>query len=334
MSSTRGDGAMNNTQKGGSGPSNTRQASKNQDDVPGSRPLDMLDVVPSTHKVVEPVRALRTMEVDESRRSTLIDDVSSSITSDGLIIIRKKFHLPDDLVMVVPKKTDRARDPPNGFFTMYEMTLCAGRKWLDFSTRDPSKNWSSSFFFVKNDWGLFKKWGRLKELPNIPRIREEDILKILNFSETKSLQEELRHISQYVLEEKLFKVGLSIHVGRSHAVQLKKSKKVREASPNILRSSSNNPSRGHGEEGSSLVKKRRVNDVVGLPSDDIVCREVICPLMVDVATLNSDREVQPLKVPILEEMIQKMDVESQFDTVLDEWNVEFVKVKYLHGEYK
>ncbi|KAH0455829.1 hypothetical protein IEQ34_015861 [Dendrobium chrysotoxum] len=75
-------------------------------DPPGSRPLNMLDVIASGHEVVEPVRAPWTMEVDDSRRLTLIDVVSSSITSDGLIIILKKYHLPNDLVMVAPKKTD------------------------------------------------------------------------------------------------------------------------------------------------------------------------------------------------------------------------------------
>ncbi|KAH0463128.1 hypothetical protein IEQ34_007710 [Dendrobium chrysotoxum] len=115
---------------------------------------------------------------------------------------------------------------------MYRLTsdsqwriLCRGKKWLDFLIRDPSKNWSSSFFFVQNDWGLSKKWGRLKELPDFPHLREEEILKNPNFSDTKSLQEELHHISQYVMEEKLFKVNLSIQAGRSHAVRLKKSEK-------------------------------------------------------------------------------------------------------------
>ncbi|KAH0464553.1 hypothetical protein IEQ34_007339 [Dendrobium chrysotoxum] len=77
-------------------------------DPPGSRPLNILDVVSFTHEVDEPVRAPRIMEVDDSRRSTLIDNVSSSITSDGLIIIRKKYHLPIDLVMIAPKRTDQA----------------------------------------------------------------------------------------------------------------------------------------------------------------------------------------------------------------------------------
>ncbi|KAH0458475.1 hypothetical protein IEQ34_013790 [Dendrobium chrysotoxum] len=206
---------------------------------PGDRPLDMLDVAPSTREVVEPVRAPRTIEVDQSRRSTLINDVSSSITSDGLIIIHKKFHLPNDLVMAVPKESDRAQYLPSGFITVYEImlrsslwfplapklieifracgvplvqflcrtvtnivgltafyrergarltidhlskmckftsnlhghVLCRGRKWLDFSTRDPSKNWSSSFFFVKNDWGLSEKWGRVKGAARLPILR-------------------------------------------------------------------------------------------------------------------------------------------------------------------
>ncbi|KAH0449225.1 hypothetical protein IEQ34_023025 [Dendrobium chrysotoxum] len=256
--------------------------------------------------------APRTIEVDQSRRSMLIDDISSTITSDGLIIFRKEFLLTNDLVMVVPKEPDRARYPPSGFITVYEMALraglrfplapelikifracgvplaqflcriimiivgltafyrergvkltvdhlskmcrltsdfqgrvvCRGNKWLDFSTRDPFKNWSSLIFFVKNDWGLSEKWGRLKELPHFPQLGEEEILKTLDFSDTKSLQEELHHISRYVMEEKLFKVGLSIQAGRSHVVRLKKSEKVREISLNALRSSYSHPSRG------------------------------------------------------------------------------------------
>ncbi|KAH0457839.1 hypothetical protein IEQ34_013154 [Dendrobium chrysotoxum] len=162
---------------------------------------------------------------------------------------------------------------------------------------------------------LSKKWGRLKELPNFPHLGEEEILKTLDFFDTKSLQEELHHISQYVLEENFFKVGLSIHAGRSHAVQLKKSKKAYEASPNILRSSFNDPLRGQGEKGSSLVKKRRVNDAMGLLSNGEIYREVIRPLMIDITALKQ----------ISEEMIRKMDVESQFNIMLDEWNAEFVK---------
>ncbi|PKU63101.1 hypothetical protein MA16_Dca025837 [Dendrobium catenatum] len=340
----------------------------------------MPDIAPSIDKVAEMVRAPRTVEVDESRRLSLIDDVPSSITSDDtLVAIHKKYHMSNDLVMVVPKKIDRARDPPKGFITLYEMTLraslrfplapelleifracgvplaqflcktvtiivgltvfyrergvkltidhlskmckltsdvqgrvlCRGRKWLDFSTRDPSKNWSSSFFFVQNDWRFSKKWGRLKELPNFPQLGEEEILKTLNFSNKKILQEELRHISQYVLEEKLFKVGLSIHARRSHAIQLMKTKKVHEATPNTLRPSSNNPSRGQGDEGSSLVKNRKLNDATILSRYGEACREPILPLMTDIAALNSYREVQHLKISILKDVLKHVCIRWQ-----------------------
>ncbi|KAH0464821.1 hypothetical protein IEQ34_004924 [Dendrobium chrysotoxum] len=32
-------------------------------------------------------------------------------------------------------------------------------------TRDPAKSWSSSYFFVRNDWGLLEKWGKMRDLP-------------------------------------------------------------------------------------------------------------------------------------------------------------------------
>ncbi|KAH0452911.1 hypothetical protein IEQ34_017235 [Dendrobium chrysotoxum] len=76
-------------------------------------------------------------------------------------------------------------------------------------------------FFLKNDWDLPERWERLKELLYFSHLEEDEILKILNFSDTKSLQDELYHINQYVLEEKLFKVG------RFHAALLKKSRKAR-----------------------------------------------------------------------------------------------------------
>ncbi|KAH0462288.1 hypothetical protein IEQ34_009863 [Dendrobium chrysotoxum] len=49
-----------------------------------------------------------------------------------------------------------------------------------------------------NDWILSKRWGRLHELPNIPHLGEKEILRIINFFDTKSLQQELHHISHYV----------------------------------------------------------------------------------------------------------------------------------------
>ncbi|KAH0468374.1 hypothetical protein IEQ34_003407 [Dendrobium chrysotoxum] len=97
-------------------------------------------------------------------------------------------------------------------------------KWLDIRTRDPSKSWISDFFYVKNDWNLLEKWGKLRELPISLHIGAEELLKILKFSDIDTLHYEVRYLSRYIYEEYLFKVGLSIQAGRSHAQMLKKSK--------------------------------------------------------------------------------------------------------------
>ncbi|KAH0463548.1 hypothetical protein IEQ34_008130 [Dendrobium chrysotoxum] len=188
MSSARGEGALNSTQKSGSGSFDMRHNSKNLDNPP-----------------------------------------------DGLIVIYKKIHLTNDLVMASPRKSDQVRVPPSGFITVYEMmlhtglrspqapqlleifkacdvplaqflcrtvtiivglmifymehdvkltvdylskmcrftsdfqgrVLYRGKKWLDFSTCVPSKNWSRLFFFLKNDWGLPEK---IREVKGVARL--------------------------------------------------------------------------------------------------------------------------------------------------------------------
>ncbi|KAH0448890.1 hypothetical protein IEQ34_022690 [Dendrobium chrysotoxum] len=164
---------------------------------------------------------------DRERRSTKgakVDDVASTITGDLLMLLHKNFHIPNDVVTTVPKRSDRASLPPPWYLTVSETILRAGLrfppsaelveilrrcrvclsqfsyramsvtvglialfrdrgavltpehlsrigrltsdmqgrvtfrcKWLDMCTRDPAKNWSSSYFFVRNDWGLLEK---------------------------------------------------------------------------------------------------------------------------------------------------------------------------------
>ncbi|KAH0457144.1 hypothetical protein IEQ34_015051 [Dendrobium chrysotoxum] len=196
-----------------------RSSSKNPKNTAGGGLTDASKIIPSSH------------DGDRSRS----DDVASIITSNSLAAIRKKFHVPNDVLIIAPKRTDRAHTPPQGFVAVYEMALRVGlrfppapelldifkacgvalpqflcraitiivglivffrergatltveylskmckftsdsygriscranKKWLDFVTRDPSKNWYNSFFFVKNEWGLPEKWDKLKELPN------------------------------------------------------------------------------------------------------------------------------------------------------------------------
>ncbi|KAH0451596.1 hypothetical protein IEQ34_018895 [Dendrobium chrysotoxum] len=54
------------------------------------------------------------------------DDATSTIIGDFLIILHTKFHIPNDVVTMVPKRTDRAGLPPLGYLTICETNLQAG----------------------------------------------------------------------------------------------------------------------------------------------------------------------------------------------------------------
>ncbi|KAH0470524.1 hypothetical protein IEQ34_000247 [Dendrobium chrysotoxum] len=138
-------------------------------------------------------------------------------------------------------------------------------KWLDIRTRDPSKSWISDFFYVKNDWNLLKKWGKLRELPIPLHLGAEELLRILKFSDIDTLHYEVRYLSRYIDEEYLFKVGLSTQAGRSHAQMLKKSVKVSEAA---IQSSKIPPKRPGSEDNVQTVKKKRVEEVLAVTSKD------------------------------------------------------------------
>ncbi|KAH0466253.1 hypothetical protein IEQ34_006356 [Dendrobium chrysotoxum] len=206
-----------------------------------------------------------------TQKAPKADDVISTVTEDSFISFRKKFHFPNDLVMKVPARTDRACFPPPGYVTVYEFSLRAGLRFppsselidilticgvclsqfsyramsivmglivlfrdrgvLDIRNRDPSKGWISNFFYVQNDWGLQEKWGKLKELPVPLHIGAEDLLRILKLPDLDALHYEVRYLSRYIDEEYLFKVGLSTQAGRSHAQMLKKSARVLEVVP-------------------------------------------------------------------------------------------------------
>ncbi|KAH0454168.1 hypothetical protein IEQ34_016092 [Dendrobium chrysotoxum] len=168
------------------------------------------------------------------------------ITSDSLIIFKKRFHFPNKLVMKVTEKLDHAFSPPlratistspivDSYFSDIVISIiielliffrdcgavlsieCLSRmgritfrsKWLDIFTRAPSKSWASGFFFTQNELNLLKKWEKLKDLSISLHIREDDILKMLNLPDIDTLHYEVCYLSKYVEEEYLFKVGLS-----------------------------------------------------------------------------------------------------------------------------
>ncbi|KAH0455699.1 hypothetical protein IEQ34_015731 [Dendrobium chrysotoxum] len=266
----------------------------------------------------------RSEGIKKTYKATKIDDVVSTVTSDALLAFRKKYYFPNDMVVKVPARSDRACSPPLGFVTVYEFSLRAGlrfppspelsdilmicgvslaqlsyramsiimglivlfrdrgavlspdclarmgrligdtqgrisfrSKWLDIRTRDPSKSWISDFFYVKNDWNLLEKWGKMRELPIPLHFGAEELLKILKFSDIDTLHYEVRYLSRYIDEEYLFKVGLSTQAGRSHAQMLKKSVKISEVA---VQSSKIPPKRPGSEDNVQTVKKKRMEE--------------------------------------------------------------------------
>ncbi|KAH0470950.1 hypothetical protein IEQ34_000673 [Dendrobium chrysotoxum] len=222
-----------------------------------------------------------------------VNETASTVTSDFLILFRKNFHFPNDVVTIVPKRSDRASLPPPGYLTISETNLRAGLCFpppaelikilrscgvnlSQFSframpvtvglialfrnrgatltpehlsrmgrfTRDPSKNWANAFFFVRNDWGLLEKWGKMKDLPAPLHVQEEDIIRILKVSDIEHLLFEVRHMSRYIEEEFLFEVGLSFHAGRFDAKMLKSTSKAPEPPTPTSKVASKRPARG------------------------------------------------------------------------------------------
>ncbi|KAH0466488.1 hypothetical protein IEQ34_003726 [Dendrobium chrysotoxum] len=57
------------------------------------------------------------------------DDVASTITSNSLAMIHKKFHLPNEMLIIAPKRSDRAHAPPSGLAAVYEMVLHASLRF-------------------------------------------------------------------------------------------------------------------------------------------------------------------------------------------------------------
>ncbi|KAH0457758.1 hypothetical protein IEQ34_013073 [Dendrobium chrysotoxum] len=126
-------------------------------------------------------------------------------------------------------------------------------KWLDLRTRDPPKNWVNAFFFVRNDWCMLEKWGKMKDLPSPLHVQEEDIMRILKVSDIEHLLFEVRHMSRYTEEEFLFKVGLSFHAGRSDAKMLKPTSKAPEPLAPTSKVASKRPVRGEDPQARATI---------------------------------------------------------------------------------
>ncbi|KAH0453693.1 hypothetical protein IEQ34_018017 [Dendrobium chrysotoxum] len=87
------------------------------------------DFIPSSDPAV---RRKSAALPDGERRSTKgakVDDVASTITGDLLMLLHKNFHIPNDVVKTVPKRSDRASLPPPGYLTVSETSLRAGLRF-------------------------------------------------------------------------------------------------------------------------------------------------------------------------------------------------------------
>ncbi|KAH0466046.1 hypothetical protein IEQ34_006149 [Dendrobium chrysotoxum] len=85
---------------------------------------------PASSKIPSEDRPAQRSEVPKrTQKAPKADDVISTVTEDSCISFRKKFHFPNDLVMKVPARTDRACFPPPRYVTVYEFSLRAGLRF-------------------------------------------------------------------------------------------------------------------------------------------------------------------------------------------------------------
>ncbi|KAH0459373.1 hypothetical protein IEQ34_012187 [Dendrobium chrysotoxum] len=92
---------------------------------------------PASSKIPSEDRPAQRFEVPKrTQKAPKVDDVISTVTEDSFISFRKKFYFPNDLVMRVPARTDRACFPPPGYVTVYEFSLQAGLRFCSFLRTD------------------------------------------------------------------------------------------------------------------------------------------------------------------------------------------------------
>ncbi|KAH0453710.1 hypothetical protein IEQ34_018034 [Dendrobium chrysotoxum] len=60
-------------------------------------------------------------------------------------------------------------------------------------------------FFVRNDWGLLEKWGKMSDFPAPLHVGEEDIMRLLKAPDVEHLLYEVRYLNKYIEEKFLFK---------------------------------------------------------------------------------------------------------------------------------
>ncbi|KAH0463906.1 hypothetical protein IEQ34_006692 [Dendrobium chrysotoxum] len=263
------------------------------------------------------------------------------------MILHKNFHIPNDVVTTIPKRSDRAGLPPPGYLTFSktmtvglialfkdrgavltpEHLLRMGRltsdmqgrvtfrcKWLDMCTRFPANSWSSSYFFVRNDWGLLEKWGNMRDLPAPLHVGEKDIMRLLKVPDIEHLLYEVRYLNKYIEEEFMFKVGLSFHPRRSDARMLKPTSKVPEPPAPVPKAAFKR--QVGGEDPQILLKKKKLE---GAAASTSKVPPVSSPVKFRV----------PRDVLSNQCLSRGTELEAELTGALNEWNAEFVKLKTM-----
>ncbi|KAH0459862.1 hypothetical protein IEQ34_010525 [Dendrobium chrysotoxum] len=341
---------------------------------------------------------------DGERRSTKgakVDDVASTITGDLLMILHKNFHILNDVVETVLKRSDRASLPPPRYLTVRETGLRARLRfpppaelvqilkrcgvylsqailetvglialfidrgavltpehlsWMGRLTSDMQgriyapgilrRAGPVSTFFVRYDWGLLEKWGKMRDLRAPLHVREEDIMRLLKVPDVEHLLYEVCYLNKYIEEEFLFKVGLSFHPGRSDARMLKPTSKVPEPPVPVPKAASKR--QVGGEDPQVLLKKKfegaAVNTCKVAPVSspvkirvhgDILNHQCVGRRKADdlcFSSVYSGMASNPLFSLI--SVVTAYRARGRANGALNEWNAEFVQIKYLKGEYK
>ncbi|KAH0454918.1 hypothetical protein IEQ34_016842 [Dendrobium chrysotoxum] len=252
------------------------------------------------------------------------------------MLLHKNFHIPNDMVTTVPKRSDRASLPPPGYLTISETSLRAGLRFppsaelveilrrcgvclSQFSYRAMSVIVGLIALFRDRGAVLTPEhlsrmdglpatcrgWGKMRDLPAPLHVGEEDLMRLLKVPNVEHLLYEVRYLNKYIEEEFLFKVGLSFHYGRSDARMLKPTSKV-------------------------LLKKKKLEGVVANTSK---LAPVSSPVKIRVpGDVLNHQCVGRRKTDDL--LSRRTELEAELTGALNEWNVEFVKIKYLQGEFK
>ncbi|KAH0453363.1 hypothetical protein IEQ34_017687 [Dendrobium chrysotoxum] len=307
---------------------------------------------PASSKNPSEDRPAQRSEVSKrTQKAPKADDVISTIIEDSFISFRKKIYFPNDLVMKVPARSDCACFPPPGYVTVYEFSLRAGLRFppsseridilticvvclSQFSYRAMSIMMGLIVLFRDrgvNDWCLQEKWGKLKELPVPLHIGAKYLLRILKLPDLDALHYEVHYLSRYIDKEYLFKVELSSQAGRSHAQMLKKSARVPEVVPQ-----KNHSKRPRSEEGLQAPRKKKADEVLTVvskgprvsPSKSYIPEDVLNHQCI------GHRRAEELEYISDNLLSQYSDFKLEMTRTLNDWNKEFVKVKYLQGEYK